>query len=92
MRAKKKLCMLVTILCLIVGVLPLNVFAQSTLIWPVPGHTAINENNGFHNGNAIDITDGSIYGANIVAAMGGTVTHIWLNDCHHTNQADADAW
>ena len=91
MRAKKKLCMLVTILCLIVGVLPLNVFAQSTLIWPVPGHTAINENNGFHNGNAIDITDGSIYGANIVAAMGGTVTHIWLNDCHHTNQADADA-
>ena len=76
-------------MCLIVNIFPLYVFAQSTLIWPVPGHT--NKSQGFHNGNAIDISDGSIYGAEVVAAMGGTVTNIWLSDCHHNNQTEADA-
>ena len=46
------------------------------LSWPVPGHTMPNSiSQWFHDGCAIDISDGSIAGANIVAALGGTVTH-----------------
>ena len=48
-----------------------------SLFWPVPGHTRISQQ--WHNGNAIDISDGSIFGATVVAAMGGKVTH--LRDC-----------
>ena len=45
-----------------------------TLVWPVPGHTKLSQS--WHDGNAIDISDGSITGATVVAAMGGKVTHI----------------
>lgn len=55
--------------------------AAATLYWPVPGHTNLSQ--GFHNGNAIDISDGNIAGANIIAAMGGTVTHIFLCTQQH---------
>lgn len=51
---------------------PVEVFAAS-LTWPVPGHTALSQ--GFHDGCAIDISDGNIAGATVVAALGGTVTH-----------------
>ena len=51
------------------------------LVWPVPGHTSLSR--GFHDGNAIDISDGSIAGANVVAAIGGTVTHIYLCGTQH---------
>lgn len=89
MKVKKKLLSIAIIMCMTIMLFPLSVFAQSSLVWPVPGHTNLSQ--GFHNGNAIDISDGSIYGANVVAAMGGTVTHIWLYDCHHDNQSEADA-
>ena len=53
----------------------------ATLYWPVPGHTRLSQ--GYHNGNAIDISDSSIAGANVVAAMGGKVTHIYLCGTQH---------
>lgn len=56
----------------------------ATLYWPVPGHTSLSQ--GYHNGNAIDISDGSIAGANVVAAMGGKVTHIYLCGTQHLGQ------
>lgn len=55
--------------------------AASTLYWPVPGHTRLSQ--GLHGGNAIDIADGSIGGAPVVAAMGGKVTHIYLCGTQH---------
>lgn len=53
-----------------------------TLRWPVPGHTGLSQ--GYHDGGAIDISDGSIGGANIVAAIGGTVTQIWMCGQQHS--------
>ena len=47
----------------------------ASLRWPVPGHT--HRNQGFHEGSAIDIGDGSVFGARVVAAIGGTVTYKW---------------
>ncbi len=52
-----------------------------TLQWPVPGHTRLSQ--GYHDGGAIDISDSSIGGANVVAAIGGTVTNIWLCGQRH---------
>lgn len=89
MKVKRKLKALILAVCLTIGILPMSAFAQSTLVWPVPGHT--DRSQGFHDGSAIDISDGSIYGADVVAAMGGTVTNIWLSDCHHNNEAEATA-
>lgn len=57
----------------------------ATLYWPVPGHTSLSQ--GFHDGNAIDISDGGIAGANVVAAIGGKVTHIYLCGTQHYGQA-----
>ena len=63
--------------------------AAGSIYWPVPGHTRLSQ--GMHNGNAIDISDGSIGGADVIAACGGTVVTIYLcpdqhypyeNDCH----------
>lgn len=45
--------------------------AAVTLRWPVPGHTGLSR--GLHDKNAIDISDGGIGGAQVVAALGGTV-------------------
>lgn len=47
-----------------------------SLVWPVPGHTNITSGFGSRWGTThkgIDISDGSVNGAQIVAAMGGTV-------------------
>ena len=93
MKAKRKLKALILVVCLTIGILPMSAFAQSTLVWPVPGHTATNPVSGFHNGNAIDITDGSIYGADVVAAMSGTVSNIWLcPDNHYPNIGDCNGF
>lgn len=40
--------------------------AAGSIYWPVPGHTRLSQ--GMHNGNAIDISDGSIGGADVIAA------------------------
>lgn len=55
---------------------------NTTLRWPVPGHTTLSQ--GYHDGGAIDISDGSIGGANVVAAMSGTVTQIWMCGRQHS--------
>lgn len=58
----------------------------ATLVWPVPGHTTLSQ--GFHDGKAIDISDGSITGASVCAALGGTVTNIFLCGNTHHNAGD----
>lgn len=52
--------------------------AGDGLVWPVPGHTNITSGFGSRWGTThkgIDISDGSVNGAQIVAAMSGTVIH-----------------
>lgn len=73
-------CLAVILLFSTVLAAPLSAVA-GTLIWPVPGHTNLSQ--GLHNGNAIDISDGGIYGATVVAAMGGTVEYIYLCGANH---------
>ena len=75
---KKRGLSILLVLCMVLALLPaLNLQANAAnLLWPVPGHTNLSQ--GYHGGNAIDISDGSITGATIVAAMGGTVSHIFL--------------
>ena len=53
----------------------------ATLVWPVPGHTSLSQ--GFHDGCAIDISDGGINGATVVAALGGTVTNKFTCSSQH---------
>lgn len=54
--------------------------------WPVPGHTALSsvfgEDRGTYGHGAIDISDGSIMGATVVAADSGTVV-VSNNSCTH---------
>ncbi|MBK6089965.1 lectin-like protein [Ruminococcus difficilis] len=58
-----------------------------TLYWPVYGHTSLSRGyGGGHNG--IDICDGSINGATVRAAIGGTVTSIWLCSNNHYGTSD----
>ena len=75
---KKRGLSILLVLCMVLALLPaMNLQANAAnLLWPVPGHTTLSQ--GYHGGNAIDISDGSIAGATIVAAMGGTVSHIFL--------------
>lgn len=68
--AKKILAVLIVVALL--SLLPISSIA-ATLVWPVPGHTNLSQ--GFHDGAAIDISDGSIAGATVVAAMSGSVTN-----------------
>ena len=74
------------LLALIIGfgllpAMPQEAQAGVTLAWPVPGHTRLSQ--GYHDYKAIDISDGSIGGATVVAAMGGTVTSIFLCATQH---------
>lgn len=57
--------------------------SQTELVWPVPGHAFISQK--LHDNNAIDISDGSISGANIVAAMGGVVSSLFKCTENHPN-------
>ena len=55
--------------------------AAESWLWPVPGHTNLSQRfSSSHDG--LDISDGSIAGANIVATKSGTIKH-WWNDCRH---------
>lgn len=55
--------------------------AAVSLRWPVPGHTTLSQP--YHDGCAIDISDKSIAGANVVAALSGTVTHTFTCSANH---------
>lgn len=66
------------------------VSAAATLYWPVPGHTSLSQ--GWHDGNAIDINDGSINGAPVIAAIGGTVKSIFLCGDTHLNYGDCNGF
>lgn len=84
----KRLLIFAMALIMVIGVFPATYASAATLYWPVPGHTRLSQ--GFHNGNAIDISDGSISGATVVAAMGGTVTHIFLCGTQHYGNSSAN--
>ena len=73
---------------LCICMIPVRTNASTTLYWPVPGHHNISQ--GYHDGNAIDISDGSIYGATVIAAIGGTVTTKYT--CAENHQNYGDCW
>ena len=53
-----------------------------TLVWPVPGHTSLSR--GYSSGHpAIDISDGGIEGAAVVAAHSGTVRYVFTCGQQH---------
>lgn len=80
-RKNFKLCMLV-VLGLMGFIIAKPIQAQAAILyWPVPGHTRLSQ--GYHDGNAIDISDGSIAGAKVIAAIGGKVTHIYKCGSQH---------
>ena len=74
---KRFMCLLLT-LCMVLTLIPVlsTQASAANLLWPVPGHTTLSR--GFNGGNAIDISDGSIAGAKVVAAIGGTINKIFL--------------
>lgn len=63
--------------------------SAASLVWPVPGHTALSQ--GYHAGNAIDISGGGASGATVIAAMSGTVTHVFRCPTQHYG-ADGDCY
>lgn len=70
----------------VVSVAAVPALAAETLIWPVPGHTALSQ--GYHDGKAIDISDGTIAGAEVVAATSGTVERVFYCDTQHYGSMD----
>lgn len=60
-------------------------------VWPVPGHYTLssvwNEDRTTYNHGAIDISDGSIMNAQVVAAESGVVV-LYSNDCPHNYGKD----
>lgn len=87
---KKKLVSFLLCLLMIISMCAISFVTASSanvLVWPVPGHR-YSISQGFHNGNAIDISDGTIYGADVVAAMGGIVTHTFKCSNNHHNEGD----
>ena len=78
---KKRILSMLLVLVLMATLVPLHADAAVTIYWPVPGHTHLSQ--GYHANNAIDISDGSINGATVIAAASGTVTHIYL--CSNTH-------
>ena len=77
----KRLLSILLATVLLLACIPLSAVSAATLVWPVPGHRILSQ--GYHNNNAIDISDGSIKDATVVAAMGGTVTGIYLCTTQH---------
>lgn len=69
-RKYAKFLLSIALLVLCLGIPRLNA-AAANLRWPVPGSRNISQ--GVHDRNAIDISAGA--GSDIVAALGGTVTH-----------------
>ena len=84
---KRMFCMILS-LVLIIGLLPAVSANAGSLYWPVPGHTR--RSGTFSSSHpAIDISDGSIEGAAIVAAMSGTVQKVFTCTAnHYPNEGD----
>ena len=84
---KKRILSMLLVLVLMATLVPVSASAAVTIYWPVPGHTRLSQ--GYHANNAIDISDGSINGATVIAAASGTVTHILqLEQIKWENPAD----
>jgi len=75
---KKRVCRFAFLLVfvMLIAWLPFDAIkadAASTLLWPVPGHFKLSRGFNSSSHKAMDINDSSVAGANIVAAMDGTV-------------------
>ena len=83
---KKRMLSLMLAVLMVVCLLPTTALA-ATLVWPVPGHKNLSQGFYYNNANeyhyGIDISDGNITGATIVAAMGGTVKYVRNCTQHH---------
>ena len=62
------------------------------LYWPVCGHTELSQNFLQHGGEAIDINDANINGAEVRAAIGGTIVKIWDCPNNHMNPTVTDLY
>ena len=84
---KRIFCMILSLM-LIISMLPAVSVNAASLYWPVPGHTR--RSGTFSSSHpAIDISDGSIEGAAIVAAMSGTVQKVFTCTAnHYPNEGD----
>ncbi len=88
---KRKLLSVLLATVLLLTCIPFSAVSAATLVWPVPGHKTLSQ--GYHNNNAIDISDGSIANATVVAAMGGTVSGIYLcGSQHYGSMGDCDGF
>lgn len=88
---KKILSVILTLALIFVPTSVLEANAGATLVWPVPGHTHLTGT--FSSSHqAIDISDGSIGGATVVCAMGGTVERIYLCGNNHQNLGDCSGF
>ena len=88
---KKSISLLLVIISILLLV-PMAVSAESfevftgSLYWPVPGHNQLSQ--GYHSGNAIDISDDHVEGASVIAAKGGTVKYVFKCDENHEGDYD----
>lgn len=82
---KKRIISLLLVILFVLSV-PVQVNAKpfEKLYWPVPGHNQLSQ--GYHGGNAIDISDDHAEGADIIAAMGGTVKLVFKCDENHEGE------
>lgn len=83
-----KLIALILCIIFVFGVFPTNgMFLEAqagpTLYWPVPGHYDLSRTFAVHGNQAIDISDSSINGAPVIAAIGGTVVRIYNCGSQH---------
>ncbi len=91
----KKALSLFLALIMIISIIPMSSITASagtTLLWPVPGHKTLSQ--GYSSSHpGIDIADSSIGGADIVAAIGGTVTNVYkCTEKHYGSRGDCDGF
>ncbi|MBE6982386.1 MAG: hypothetical protein E7437_08715 [Ruminococcaceae bacterium] len=91
MKRLKTLFAYILAVCMLIVSFPVTTQAADVLYWPVPGHTNITQY--FHSDHdGIDISDGSIGGATVIAAMGGTVHKLWRCGETHLNAGDCNGF
>ena len=89
MKSIKQIRVITFILAIIVACniyIPVKTEAAGTIYWPVPGHTSLTQGYGWNGSSGhkgIDISDGSIAGASVVASVGGYVDAIYLCPTQH---------
>ena len=85
---RKALPAIVVALVMALGVGQIPAYAGQTLVWPVPASHTLSQ--GYHDGNAIDISAST--GTTVVAAASGKVTTIYKCNQTHQNYGDCNGF